>query len=192
MGKSKKALYDLGDNPPVASIRFLTQSQECNYVEYLAYLGLDDPESCIHKRLFNEDDIIGKLFIDINGPLFLKNKYLYLFGEGASNYLFARQSMTYEKKELDILEMSVLDETLIENYSTSDHIILVAVGSANAIKEINALKTLKNIRPNQRFKLIPIDVGMLMLFKAPSVEKVSPANVIDPISILNCWVGSVS
>lgn len=163
MAHENKPLYNVGDKLPVATMRFLTESQECDFVEFLAYLGLNLSEDTFHNRGFTEDDILGKLFINLDDTLFLKNKYLYLYGEGASNYLFARQSMVGKKNELDELELKILIKVLTSEFTEIDIVNLIALGSANAVKEIDALKKLKSNRKRQTCKLIPVDVSATLI-----------------------------
>ncbi len=168
-------LYKMIDDPnPIAEIRFLTESQECDFIEFFAYL--DMPEISFHGRKFKEEDILQKLFvnidsngnikrrtdIDIKSPLFLKNKYLYLYGEGAAYYLQARQDMSKEKNALDSLERKVLQKFLGDKM---ENLKVVSLGSANAVKEIDVLHNLYTNSGSSRssFIFVPIDVSLNLI-----------------------------
>ncbi|HZW40303.1 MAG TPA: L-histidine N(alpha)-methyltransferase [Ignavibacteriaceae bacterium] len=125
--------------------------------------------------MFKDTDILQKLFVnvthkgvvknksvdnlDINSTIFLKNKYLYLYGEGASYYLQARQSMAESKKELDDLEEEVLIKFLSDKLN---NLRLVSLGSANATKETNALLKLDSDKCLP-FTFIPVDVSASLI-----------------------------
>lgn len=152
----------------LTSIDYLSSSQECNYIEYLT--SLDTSYSLREKHLITEINLIEKLFlqhdnnnseIDFKKTFFLKNKYLYLYGEGAMYYLHARSSMYEDKKKLDELEVDNLINFLNEIYKDKfEEVSLISLGSANAAKEINAIYGyLKPISSKKTFQLIPIDVS---------------------------------
>ncbi len=164
-------------NYPVSEIRFLTESQECDFVEFLAYndksIGLDlihtdvkfDNESIFQKLFVNSDVDINTRFyrkqLEYDSPLFLKNKYLYLKTEGAQNYLEARYDMKSGKSELDKLEIETLINLLDDK---TDNLTLISLGSANCFKEIDTLvKVYCETNKQGSFTLIPIDVSTTLI-----------------------------
>lgn len=113
-----------------------------------------------------EKHIINKLFIDgkknnkDNSIFFLKNKYLYLYGEGAVYYLQAYNSMHNDKQDLEDLEMKILREFLDSHTKKYELKSLVSLCSANAKKEIKALNDfVLNNSYEGVLKFVPIDVS---------------------------------
>lgn len=161
----------------VSEIRFLTESQESDFVEFLAYNGKIIGSELIHTDVkFDNESIFQKLFVnsdvDINtrfdrkkldygSPLFLKNKYLYLKTEGAQNYLEARYDMKSGKSELDKLEIKTLINLLDDK---TDNLTLISLGSANCFKEIDTLvRVYCETNKHGDFTLIPIDVSTTLI-----------------------------
>lgn len=170
-------------------IEFLSSSQESNFIEYLVLLDSikDVPiKDENHKRedheVITEAHLVNKLFIhdnmkdiknesmqnenqNLDEIFFLKNKYLYLYGEGAMFYLQASQTMKSDKLTLNELEERSLKDFLVKFYNEEVSIlqhkvlVLVSLASANAKKEINVLKELVTDIPIKKIKLIPIDVS---------------------------------
>lgn len=161
MGDIKNTLYP--NAIKLTSIDFLNSSHECEFVEYLARLDINN--NTLKK---SEEDLIKKLFlhtlnedkIDYDKPLVLKNKYLYLYAEGAMYYLQAIQSMHSEKDKLADLEIEELGKILHEISNYQERITLVSLGSANAEKEITAInKFIKDVGCEKPIHFIPIDVS---------------------------------
>lgn len=166
---SGSLLYPLANR--IVDIRYLSSSQECAFIEYLALLDEENPQR--NHQLITETNIIRKLFIqhtgqgnsiDYNQPLFLKNKYLYLLGEGSLYYLQARNSMQREKNKLDDLEIKALIKILSSDFKDKDNVTVVSLGSANAEKEISALtRFTADYNYQGTIDFIPVDVSVPLI-----------------------------
>ena len=86
--------------------------------------------------------------------MYVKNKYLYMFTEGAINYLEAYRSMEKNTQDwLGDLETTILKEVIINEIQAPLNI--VSIGAATSEKEISVLKIFSDLRATY----FPIDVS---------------------------------
>ena len=125
------------------NIYYLTESREIEFIKNLASIDLKD----ISSEAEFEEKIIKKMFLhktfknsDVEEYYNLKNKYLYLFTEGAIRFLEANTSMGQGKEKLSSLETKVLNEIIIKQ--TSKEINILSLGAGTSKTEINAIKNI--------------------------------------------------
>ncbi|OGU96029.1 MAG: hypothetical protein A2475_01235 [Ignavibacteria bacterium RIFOXYC2_FULL_35_21] len=145
------------------NISFLTSSQECLIIKNLA-----DMDSKGYTNISFDDEIRKKILWRYNKDddlFYLKNKYLYIFTEGAVNYLEAFKSMPRNTSfELGIIEMKLLTNILENNFIPNRRIALISLGSATSRKEIEVLISSKLIESeNLNITYFPIDVSPFLL-----------------------------
>lgn len=166
----KKKLYP--NSKGIIGINYLTSSQESTFIEYVASYEYGNKHTITNSDIL-ENDILDKLFFQENqygssvsksGRLFLKNKYLYMLGEGAKKYLIARESMRHDKSKLDELEKTIIKKVLDLFSNPSSEICLVSLGAANAEKEISELYNFWiNYGKKHNITFIPIDVSVSLI-----------------------------
>jgi len=143
----------------LSEIRFLTSSQECSFLEILAGLDYNQIEP-IEDKLFNKFKIDDKE--PIPPTLFLKNKYLYMFTEGAINYLEALVGMEEAKQPLHDLEVSEIVGILL-NKAQFGNLSIISLGAGTSDKEIEIFNELINRGFDHQIHYLPLDVSTYLL-----------------------------
>ncbi len=142
------------------TFQYLTDSKE---VEFIANLATIDSGSISSSQDF-EKEILLKLFLKSSEPnstfYYLKNKYLYLFTEGAINFLEANKSMGNGKSNLAQLEIDLLKET-ITKYTTSNfkELNIISIGAGTSDTELSVLGLMSGVK----FNYFAIDVSFYLL-----------------------------
>lgn len=143
----------------IQNIYYLTDSKE---VEFIISLANNDKDNISSKEDF-EKNVLKKLFRhkSLNNAscdyFYLKNKYLYLFTEGAISFIEANSTMGEGKNKLSNLEADLLKETIA---SINDkEINIVSFGSGTSETELKAISNIKD----KTINYYALDVSLYLL-----------------------------
>lgn len=137
-------------------IYYLTDSKE---IEFIRRLADNDKNEITSSEDFREN-VLKKLFIHEDGQstfLYLKNKYLYLFTEGAIRFIEANQSMSNDKTKLADIEKNALEEAISK--ITDNELNIFSLGAGTSETEINAIKSISD----KKINYFALDVSLYLL-----------------------------
>lgn len=122
-------------------IYYLTDSREIEFVKNLADVDLEEisNEECFREKIIKKMFLHETLGNSTSKEFYnLKNKYLYLFTEGAIRFLEANTSMGSGKEKLSSLETRVLQDII--GSINDNKINILSLGAGTSKTEINAIK----------------------------------------------------
>lgn len=142
------------------TFKYLTDSKEVEFIENLATIDSgsmstsDDFEKTILLKLFLKSKESNSTFY------YLKNKYLYLFTEGAINFMEANKSMGSGKKKLAQNEIDLLKETIRKFTSNGcNELNIISIGAGTSDTELSALSIMDGVK----FNYFAVDVSFYLL-----------------------------
>lgn len=140
------------------TIYYLIDSKE---IEFIISLANNDINSISTKDYF-KDYVLRKLFRHTSlqnancNYFYLKNKYLYLFTEGAINFIEANNSMEGKK---DLAEVEIISLRDAISSINDDTINIVSFGSGTSESELKAISSFKD----KKINYYALDVSLYLL-----------------------------
>jgi len=175
-------------NQNVVDIKYDIKGKECEFIDRLARLDVNLDRST--PEVDFDSDIFDELFVKMGdnlNSLYLKNKYLYYFAEGAIGYLEALYSMReYIEKQTkyEINNVYSLIKEYIIKHGLNKNINFISLGCGNGTKDLEIFKESKKKKEEVFLKkYVPIDISPYLLQLAiQRFYKESPSTQVTAIN----------
>jgi len=147
----------------IKNIYYLTASREIEIIRNLAINKKKDASGEDDKSFFKEH-IFDKLFIERGSRYYLKNKYLYMFTEGAMKFINANSSMGEGKNKLYEIEKQALKDLIIDISRSYNKINVLSLGAGVSRTEIDAIESAIITDVTLDVNFYALDVSLYLLY----------------------------